>query len=156
MYKTSNGVHGSIKQAIPEALRAKDEVRLRTLRSLSSAMTNEVIAKKRKPDELLMDEEAVAVLKRASNQRKDSIEQFDTAGRTDLSATEKEELVIIESLLPAMMDREEIEKVAQAKMAELNVSSKQDAGRFIGAVMKELKGRADGSDVKAVIDTLLA
>src|SRR3989344_446800 len=156
MYKTSNGVHGSIKQAIPEALRAKDEVRLRTLRSLSSAMTNEVIAKKRKPDELLMDEEAVAVLKRASNQRKDSIEQFDTAGRTDLSATEKEELVIIESLLPTMMDREEIEKVAQAKMAELNVSSKQDTGKFIGAVMKELKGKADGGDVKAVVDSLLS
>ena len=149
-------IHESIKQAIPEALRAKDKVRLRTLRSLSSAMTNEVVAKKRKPDELLMDEEAVAVLKRASNQRKDSIEQFDTAGRTDLSATEKEELVIIESLLPTMMDREEIEKVAQAKMAELNVSSKQDTGKFIGAVMKELKGKADGGDVKAVVDSLLS
>jgi len=149
-------IHESIKQAIPEALRAKDEVRLRTLRSLSSAMTNEVVAKKRKPDEFLTDEEAVAVLKRAGNQRKDSIDQFDTAGRADLSATEKEELAIIELLLPAMMNREDIEKVARTKMAELNVSSKQDAGKFIGAIMKELKGKADGGDVKAVVDSLLS
>ena len=148
-------IHESIKQAIPEALRAKDEVRLRTLRSLSAAMTNEIVAKKRKPYWLLTDEEAIAVLKRAGNQRKDSIEHFNKAGRTDLSAIEKEELIIIESLLPSLMSREEIEKVARVKMAKLNVSSKQNAGKFIGAVMKELKGKADGGDVKAVVDTLL-
>src|SRR3989344_165951 len=148
-------IHESIKASIPEALRAKDETRLRTIRSLASAMTNEVVAKKRKPDEFLTDEEAIVVLKRAGNQRKDSIEQFEKALRMDLSATEKEELIIIEALLPSKMSREEIEKVARVKMAELNVSGKQDAGRFMGAVMKELKGKADGGDVKAVVDALL-
>ncbi|MBI3572172.1 GatB/YqeY domain-containing protein [Candidatus Kaiserbacteria bacterium] len=148
-------IHESLKVAIPEALRAKDEVRLRTVRSLVAAMTNEVVAKKRKPDELLVDEEAVAVLKRAANQRKDSIEQFEKAGRGDLAAAEKAELAIIESLLPATMNRGEIEKIARAKMAEMGVSSKQDAGKFTGALMKELKGKADGGDVKAVVDSLL-
>ncbi len=149
-------IHETLKAAIPDAMRAKDTVRLTTLRSLVTAMTNEVVAKKRKPNEFLTDEEALAVLKRATNQRKDSIEQFEKAGRGDLAETEKAELAIIESFLPAQMSREEIEKIAREKMAELGVSGKADAGRFMGAVMKELKGKADGNDVKAVVDSLLA
>ena len=149
-------IHESIKAGIPDALRSKDEARLRTLRSLTTAMTNEVVAKKRKPDEFLTDDEALAVLKRAANQRKDSISQFDAAGREDLSAPEKEELAIIESFLPEQMSREQIEELARAKMMEMGVTGKQDAGRFMGALMQELKGKADGGDVKAVVDSLLS
>lgn len=149
-------IHETLKQSIPNALRAHDEVKLRTLRSLVTAMTNEVVAKKRKPDEYLNDDEAFAVLKRAVNQRKDSIEQFEKASRNDLVEPEKLELTIIESYLPAQMSREEIEKIAKAKMTEMGVSSKADAGKFTGALMKELKGKADGGDVKAVVDNLLS
>src|SRR5665213_2359225 len=147
-------LHEDIKKSIPDAMRAKDAVKLQTLRSLVTALNNEVVAKKRKPDEFLTDEEAVTVLKRADNQRKDSIEQFDQAGRHELSEAEKAELAIIESYLPQMMSREEIEKIVRAKMAEMGVSSKAEAGKFTGAVMKDLKGHADGADVKAVVDSL--
>lgn len=149
-------IHETLKKSIPDALRARDEVRLRTLRSLVAAMTNEVIAKKRKPDQLLTDEEAVIVLKRAASQRRDSIEQFGKASRNDLADKEKAELVIIESYLPAQMSREEIMIIARAKMVGLGVFSKADTGKFIGALMKELKGKAGGGDVKAVVDNLLA
>lgn len=149
-------IHETVKKAIPEALRARDEVRLRTLRSLVTAMTNEVVAKKRKPDELLSDEEALAVVKRAVNQRKDSIEQFEKASRNDLAEPEKAELAILETYLPARMSREEIATLAKAKMAELGISSKADAGKFTGALMKDVKGKADGADVKAVVDSLLS
>lgn len=149
-------IHETLKKSIPDALRAHDEVRLRTLRSLVTAMTNEVVAKKRKPDEFLTDEEAFSVLKRAASQRKDSIEQFEKASRSDLAGPEKAELAIIESYLPQMMSREEIIPIAKAKMAEMGVSSKADAGKFTGALMKELKGKADGGDVKAVVDSLLS
>lgn len=148
-------IHETLKKSIPDALRARDEVRLRTLRSLITAMTNEVVAKKRKPDEFLTDDEAVAVVKRAANQRKDSIEQFEKASRSDLAEPEKDELAILESYLPSLMSRAEILPIAKAKMTELDVSSKADAGKFIGALMKELKGKADGADVKAVVDNLL-
>ncbi len=148
-------IHETIKKSIPDALRAHDEVRLRTLRSLVTAMTNEVVAKKRKPDEYLNDDEALAVIKRAVNQRKDSIEQFEKASRSDLVEPEKAELVILESYLPTMMSRDEILVIAKAKMAGLCVSDKADAGKFTGALMKELKGKADGGDVKAVVDSLL-
>lgn len=149
-------IHETLKKSIPDALRAHDEVRLRTLRSLVTAMTNEVVAKKRKPDEFLSDDESIAVLKRAANQRKDSIEQFEKASRNDLAEPEKLELAIIESYLPQMMPREEIETIVKAKMSEMGVTSKADAGKLTGTLMKELKGKADGGDVKAVVDSLLA
>src|SRR6185437_5072861 len=122
-------IHETLKQSIPDALRAHDEVKLRTLRSLVTAMTNEVVAKKRKPDEFLTDEEALAVLKRAANQRKDSIEQFEKAGRNELAEPEKAELAIIDSYMPSMMSREYITAIAKAKMAELGVTSKAEAGK---------------------------
>ncbi len=148
-------IHEDIKKGIPEAMKSKNEVALRTYRSLSSAMTNEVVAKKRKPDEFLTDEEATAVLKRAANQRRDSITQFVSAGREELATPEREELALIESLLPATMSREEITVVAERIITSLG-ADKSKAGMVMGAVMKELKGKADGGDVKAVIDTLLA
>jgi uncharacterized protein YqeY len=148
-------IHESLKAGIPIALKARDEVRLRTIRSLTTAMTNEVVAKKRKPDEFLTDEEALVVLKRASNQRKDSIEQYIKGGRPELAEPEKEELAIIESLLPSQISAREIEPIARAKMLEMGISSKADAGRFTGALMKDLKGQADGGVVKSVVDSLL-
>ena len=149
-------LHESIKAGIMEALKAKDQVKLRTYRSLSTAMTNEVVAKKRKPDEFLTDEEALVVLKRAANQRKDSIEQFEAGGRPELAVPEKEELAVIEALLPAQMSREQIEGVVKAKMGELGVSDKSGAGKLTGAVMGQLKGQADGGLVKEVVDSLLS
>ena len=148
-------LHQTIKAGIPEALKAHDEVRLRTLRSLATAMTNEVVAKKRKPDEFLTDEEALAVIKRAGNQRKDSIEQYEKGGRPELAEPEYAELAVIESFLPAQMSREDVEKVVRAKMAETGITSKAEAGKFIGGLMKELKGQADGGVVKEIVDSLL-
>lgn len=149
-------IHETLKKGIPDALRAKDEVRLRTLRSVVTLMTNEVVAKKRKPDEFLTDEEALAVLKRAANQRKDSITQFTAAGRMELTEPEIAELAVIESFLPTLMSREEIEPIAKAKMAEMGVTTKAEAGKFMGTLMNDLKGKADGGDVKAVVDALLS
>lgn len=148
-------IHTAVKDGIKDALKSRDEVRLRTLRSLSAAMTNEVVAKKRKPDEFLTDEEALAVIKRAANQRKDSIEQFTKGGRPELVETEATELAVLEALLPSMMSREEIAIVVKAKIAELG-ADKSKAGQLTGAIMKDLKGKADGGDVKAVVDELLA
>ena len=149
-------LHETIKTQIPEALKARDEVRLRTLRSLVTVMTNEVVAKKRKPSEFLTDDDALVVLKRSANQRKDSIEQFTKGGRPELAVPEHEELAIIESYLPAQLSRDEIVSVVRAMMAEMGVTDKSGAGKFIGAVMTELKGKADGGTVKEVVNELLS
>lgn len=147
-------IHQDLKNKIPEALKAHDEVLLTTLRSLVTLMTNEGMAKKRRPDEFLTDDEALTVLKRASNMRKDSIAQFDAAGRDDLSVKEKAELAIIETFLPAQMSEEDVRKIAEAKKAELGITDKKEAGKLMGMIIKETKGQADGAVVKAVVDSL--
>jgi uncharacterized protein YqeY len=147
-------LHEKIKAEITDAMRARDSVRLTTLRSLVTAFTNELIATGHKPQEVITDVDALKVIKRSVNQHKDSIEQFRNGGREDLVANEEAELKILEVYLPQMMSRGEIKKIVEAKKAELAVTDKSKMGAFMGAVMKELAGRADGGEVKAVIDEL--
>lgn len=144
------------KQEMVAAMKAKDEIRLRTIRGILTAFTNELVAQKRRPTEALSDEDALTVIKRAVKQRKDSIEQFRLGGRNDLADGESAELAILEQYLPKMMDREEIKTVVKKKIDELGITSKSEAGKLTGTVMKELKGMADGADVKSVIYELLA
>ena len=144
----------TIKSQIKVAMLAKDALRLSVVRGISAAFTNELVAKMRKPEEKLSDEEALAVIKRLVNQRKDSIAQFGKGGRQDLVDSETAELVILEKYLPKMMSREEIKKIAEKKKTELGISDKKDTGKLMSALMKELKGKADGADVKMVVENL--
>jgi uncharacterized protein YqeY len=147
-------LHEQIRGELKEALKAKDQVKLRTVRSMLTAFTNELVATSRTPQAMLEDTEVLAVIKRLAKQRKDSIEQYEAADRHDLSAPEKEELVVLESYLPQMMTQEQIRPVAEAKKAELGVTDKSKLGVLVGAVMKELAGKADGGDVKSVVESL--
>lgn len=135
-------------------MKAKDDARLRTVRSMLTAFMNELVATGKKPQEMLGDAGVLTVIKRLAKQRKESIVQFDAAGRTDLSVTEKEELAILESYLPTLMSQEQIRPLAEAKKAELGITDKAKMGMLVGALMKELQGKADGTDVKAVVETL--
>ncbi len=144
-----------IKAGIKDAMIAKDAVRLSVLRGLSAAFTNELVAKKMKPDGELSDEDALAVISKEARKRKDSIEQFEKGGRPELAEDEKAELAILETFLPAQMSKEEIEEFVKAKQVELNMD-KSKAGQFTGLIMKELKGKADGQVVKTVVDNILA
>ena len=141
-----------IRAELKEAMIAKDTVKMMTYRGLLSGFTNELVAVGKKPQDAISDEEALAVIKRAVKQRKDAIEQFTNGGRTDLADSEKAELAILEVYLPAQMSREEILKIVEAKKAELGVTDKTGAGMLMSTCMKELKGKADGGDVKAVIN----
>lgn len=142
----------TIKTDLKEAMKAKDTDRLNVLRGILSAFTNELVATGKTPQEVVDDELAMRVLMRASKQRKDSIEQFVAGGRPELADSEKAELAIVEKYLPAMMSEDEIKKVVDAKKAELGVTDKTKAGVLTGAIMKDLKGKADGAVVKAVVE----
>lgn len=144
-----------IKAQMVEAMKAKDAVKLQTLRGLISAFTNELVNLKRTPQDTLSDEEALSVIRRAVKQRKDSIDQFITGGRPELAEDEKAELAVLETYLPAMMSEEEVIKIALAKKEEMGEIDKSKAGQFVGMLMKDLKGKADGDMVKKVVDSLL-
>lgn len=144
----------TIKGSLKEAMMAKDTVRMTVIRGLMSAFTNELVALGRTPQDALTDDEVLAVIRRGVKQRKDAIEQFVAGGREDLADSEKAELALLEVYLPAMMPREEIQKIAEAKKAELGIDDKSKSGMLMSTLMKELKGKADGADVKAVVEGL--
>lgn len=149
-------IHEQLKKELPESMKARDEVRTRTIRALLTALTNESVRLGNKPDQLIEDDAALPILKRAANQRKESVEQFEQAGRADLAAHEREELTIIETYLPEMLGKEEIERIAQQKQEELGITDPSKKGMLIGAIMKEVGAKADGGVVKEVVENLFA
>lgn len=148
-------IQETVKAKLKEAMIAKDSVALMALRGISSGFTNELVNKGIPPQEPISDEDAMTVLKREQKKRKDSIEQFVAGGREDLAENEKAELVIIEQFLPQMMSETEIETIVKAKIAEAGTVEKTSLGKFTGMIIKELSGKADGADVKKVVDRLV-
>jgi uncharacterized protein YqeY len=144
----------TIQDEAKKAMLARDEFRLNTLRSVKAVFSNELMNKPGKTE--LTDEEALAVIKRLVKQRKDSIDQFKKGNREDLVKVEEAELKILEVYLPKMMSQAEISKIAEKKKTELGISDKSKSGLLMSALMKELKGRADGGDVKVVVDKLFS
>jgi len=149
-------LHEQIKGEVKVAMMAKDAVRLSVVRNMISSFTNELVATGKTPQDILDDTGVLKVIKRLSNQRKDSIEQFVKGGRPELAESEQAELAILEKYLPILMSREEIKKIAVAKKEALGVTDKAKAGQLTGAIMKDLAGKADGGDVKAVVDELFS
>lgn len=147
-------LHEDIKDQLKDALKSKDEVRLRTIRSTLTALTNELVANGKKPQDMLDDEAVLSVIKRLAKQRRESIEQYEAAKRPELAEPEKAELTVLESYLPEQMSQDEIRPLAEAKKAELGIDDKSKMGVLMGALMKDLKGKADGGDVKAVVESL--
>lgn len=147
-------LHEQIKNSIKEAMMAKDAIRLETLRAMLSGFTNELVGKGKKPNEMLADQEALEVIARLAKQRRDSIEQFKKGGREDLVKVEESQLAILETYLPKLMDKSEIQKIAEVKKTELQITDATKKGLLMSAIMKDLKGKADGALVKEVVDAL--
>jgi uncharacterized protein YqeY len=147
-------LHEEIKNGIKDAMKARDTVRLNVYRGLVTAFTNELVATGKTPQDMLPDEQALAVITRTAKQRKDSIEQFTKGGRMDLADEDSAQLVILEAYLPTMMDKSEVETIAKAKQVELGITDPTKKGMLMSAIMKDLKGKADGTVVKEVVDQL--
>lgn len=135
-----------------EAMKSKQEDRLRVLRSLKSKLLEREISERTGGKKTaLSDDQVVEVLMKAAKQRKESIDQFKEGGREDLVKREQEELEIIQSYLPEMLTEEEIRDIARRKINELDADSMADMGKVMGILMQELKGKAEGSVVSKVV-----
>lgn len=144
-----------IRTRLTAAMKAKEEPRLTVLRGLISLCTQELTATKRTPQDKLSDDEVLGLIKRSVKQRKDAAEQFRKGGREDLAQKEEAEALILSEYLPAMASFEEIQAATEQMQKKLDVSDPSKAGILVGAVMKELKGRADGAVVKEIVERLL-
>src|SRR3989344_6760388 len=143
-----------IKEDMKSAMKAKEQEKLMAIRGVMASMTNKLVELGRMPTDELSDDEVLAVIRTEGKRRKDSIQQFGDAGRDDLVAGEKAELVVLEAYLPAMMSQDAIRTIAIQKKEELGITDKSQMGKFVGTLMGELKGKADGTDVKAVVESL--
>ncbi len=146
-----------ITDDIKDAMRARDKVRLRTLRSLRAALQNKQIdSRESADDETALSEQAVlSVIRKEAKQRKDSIEQFEAGGRDDLVQKEQEELEILQSYLPDPLTDDELEATIDAIIEEVGASSMADMGPVMGKAMGKLRGRVDGGRVQQVVKSKL-
>jgi uncharacterized protein YqeY len=145
-----------MREEMKQAMIAKDAIKLSVVRGVLSGFTNELVTLGRMPQDALSDEEALKVILRIAKQRKDSIEQFRAGGREDLVIKEEEELAHLSPYLPIMMERSAIKPIAEQIKNDLGITDKTKSGQLMATIMKELKGKADGNDVKAVVEELLA
>jgi len=137
----------SINQKIAEALKAHDEIRLSTLRLLSSAFNYEFIAKQHK----LSEEEELAVVRKEAKKRKEAIEAYQKAGAQDRAEREQKELEILEEYLPAGLSDAEVEKIVAEAIAETGATSMADMGKVMGAAVGKAGGRAEGGKISEIV-----
>ena len=144
-----------LNQEIKTAMRAKDQVALRTLRALKSAIML-IETSEGRTDPILTADEELKLLMNQAKQRKDSFEQYAQNGREDLAQKEKEELEVIERFLPKQMSPEELHEVVTQIMSEVGATSMRDMGKVMGIASKKLAGRADGKSIAAIVKAALS
>jgi uncharacterized protein YqeY len=140
-----------LNQDLREALRSRDDTRKSTLRLALSSIHNAEIA----AGKALDDEAVIAVLAKEVKQRRESIAEFRKASRQDLIDKEQAELEILLTYLPEQMSREQITEVVRRVIAQTGASGPRDKGKVMGPLMSELRGKADGAEVNAVVTELL-
>ncbi len=136
---------------LKDAMRKGDVLRRETIRFLRAAIHNEEIEKGRP----LTDAEAHGVIARLIRQHRESIQEFRKAGRTDLVEKEEAELRILESYMPKLMSREEIEAAVRQAIQETGAASARDQGKVMARLAAQLRGKADLAEVSQVVREVL-
>ncbi len=144
-----------ISDEIKTAMKAKDKLRLETVRGIKKVILEKESTIRADGREALNEDEELAVVMQLAKQRRDSIKQFTDAGREDLADKEAKELEILEEYLPAQMTDAEIEAAVDEAIAQTGASSMRDMGKVMGPVMAKLQGQADGGKVQAIVKSKL-
>lgn len=145
-------INAKLNAEMIAAAKAKDKIRLSTIRMLKTALHNKEIDLMRP----LTEPETLQVLSAISKQRRDSIEQFAQGGRTDLVEKETAELKVVQEFMPAQMSDEEVESLIKKAITEIGATSIKDMGKVMKALMPQLTGFADGKAVGEKVKALLS
>ncbi|AGT32835.1 hypothetical protein M493_12950 [Geobacillus genomosp. 3] len=136
-----------------QAMKNKEKEKLSVLRMLKAALQNEAIKLGKSP---LSEDEELTVLSRELKQRKDSLQEFENAGRSDLVEKAKTEIEIVQSYMPKPLSEDELRELIQQTIKEVGASSKADMGKVMSAIMPKVKGKADGSLVNKLVQQQLS
>ncbi len=131
-----------------QAMKNKEKEKLAVIRMLKASLQNEAI---KHGKQQLSEDEELTVLSREVKQRKDSLQEFQNAGRDDLVEKLQAELTYVEIYMPKQLSEEEVSAIVQETVAEVGASSKADMGRVMGAIMPKVKGKADGALVNKLV-----
>ena len=146
----------SLQQRVNDELKssmlARQALRTGTLRMLKAALGYAQIEKK---TETLSDADVMTLIQREAKKRRDSIEEFEKAGRTEMAANEKAELEVLSEYLPKALSAEELESLIREVIIEVGATSKKDMGAVMKAAQSKVDGRADGKSVSALVSRLL-
>lgn len=134
------------------AMKANEEVKLGALRMLKAAIMKFEVAGDKRID--ASDENVLQIIGKEVKQHRDSIEAYKKGGREDLAKKEEAEMLVLQAYLPAQMSEDELRGVISRTISQLN-AAKTDMGKVMGAVMKEVKGKADGQMVKRLVEEML-
>ncbi len=146
-----------IGEALTQAIKAQDKVRMSTLRLMSAAIKDrDIAARTEGRDDGLTEAEIHAVLAGMVRQRRDSIKAYEEGGRHDLAAQEREEIAIIEEFLPRQLDEQEIRAACAEAVRELGASGLKDMGRTMALLKERYAGRMDLGRASGIVRELLA
>ncbi|EGL82662.1 hypothetical protein CathTA2_1818 [Caldalkalibacillus thermarum TA2.A1] len=135
-----------------QAMKNKEKTRLSVIRMVKAALKNEEI----KLGRALTDDDVLTVLSREMKQRKESLQEFEKAGRDDLVETLNQEIAVLETYLPEQLSEDELRQLVSDTIAEVGATSKADMGKVMSAIMPKVKGKADGSLVNRLVQEALA
>ena len=144
-----------ISADIKSAMKAKDKVRLETVRSIKKVLLEKESDIRGEGHEELTPDEEMGILVQQAKQRRDSITQYTNAGREDLAEQEAQELAVIESYLPSQLSDDEVAAVIDEIIASVGASGPRDMGKVMGPAMQKLKGQADGKKVQEMVKAKL-
>ena len=150
------GLKETIGEDIKTAMKAKDKVRLQTVRGIKKAILEKEVELRPKGQDSLTTEQEIELLSQQAKQRRDSIEQFKNAGREELAEKEAQELAIIQTYLPEQVSDSELESIIDEIIANTGASTPKDLGKVMGPAMKKLKGKADGKKIQELVKSKLS
>ncbi|MEO1133501.1 MAG: GatB/YqeY domain-containing protein [Cyanobacteria bacterium J06639_1] len=145
-----------ITDDIKTAMKARDKVRLETVRSIKKGLLEKEVSIRPSGRDTLNEAEEIEVLVQQAKQRRDSIAQYQNANREDLADKEAQELAVIEEYLPEQLSSEEVEAIVDDIIAEVGATSARDMGKVMGPAMQKLKGKADGGKVQQIVKSKLS
>ncbi|GIN20038.1 MAG TPA: GatB/YqeY domain-containing protein [Bacillus bacterium] len=142
-----------LNEDMKQAMKSKEKEKLSVIRMLKAALQNEAIKQGNKQ---LSEDEELTVLSREVKQRKDSLHEFEKAGREDLAQKIREELEIVSNYMPEQLSENEVEELVRKAIADTGASTKADMGKVMGALMPNVKGKADGALVSRIVQRHLS
>ncbi|MGN7468604.1 GatB/YqeY domain-containing protein [Brevibacillus sp. SAFN-007a] len=136
-----------LDQDMKQAMKDKAALKLSVIRMVKAALKNEEINKGR----TLSEDEVLTILTRELKQRRESLQEFEKAGREELALKSREEIDVLSAYLPAQLSEDEIRDIVREAIAATNAASKKEMGKVMGAIMPKVKGRADGTLVQKIV-----